>query len=94
MFIYITEDKSITNINSSQVLSRLRTIVNIIGEYTLGFTESDIGLHSIRSGGAMAIFFCQVFLQYLDEIFVEDKGDGSEPICIDHELDFNNLSLN
>ena len=141
---YITEDKSITNINSSQVLSRLRTIVNIIGEATLGFTESDIGLHSIRSGGAMAMFLSgistiiiqrvgrwssEAFLEYireqvenfthgvsqkmlnfehfqtlneneipnkdeLAEIFVEDKGDGSEPICIEHELEFNKLSLN
>lgn len=53
---YLTEDNTVTNINSSQVLSRLRTIVNLMGEENLGFKESDIGLHSIRSGGAMAMF--------------------------------------
>ena len=118
--------------------------MNIIGEATLGFTESDIGLHTIRSGGAMAMFLSgistiiiqrvgrwssEAFLEYireqvenfthgvsqkmlnfehfqtlneneipnkdeLAEIFVEDKGDGSEPICIKHELEFNKLSLN
>ena len=44
------------DINSAQVLSRLRAIVGIIGESYLGFKESEVGLHSIRSGGAMAMF--------------------------------------
>ena len=34
----------------------LRSIVDLIGEDILGFTRDDIGLHSIRSGGAMAMF--------------------------------------
>ena len=28
----------------------------LIGDYILGFSKDDIGLHSIRSGGAMAMF--------------------------------------
>ena len=36
--------------------SRLRAVVVLIGTDTLGFGKDDIGLHSLRSGGAMAMF--------------------------------------
>ena len=51
-----TEDGSISSINSAQALPRLRAVVESMGEATLGFCPEDIGLHSIRSGGAMAMF--------------------------------------
>ena len=41
---------------SSKVLPKLRAIIRIIGEDVLGFKDTDIGLHSLRSGGAMAMF--------------------------------------
>ena len=41
-------------------LPRLRAIVEIMGERILGFTKDDVGLHSIRSGGAMAMFLSGV----------------------------------
>ena len=48
-------------INSAQALPRLRVIVEIMGEHILGFTkEDDVGLHSIRSGGAMAMYLSGV----------------------------------
>ena len=53
-------DGSVTCINSSQVLPRLRAVVEIIGPESLGFTKDDIGLHSLRSGGAMAMFLSGV----------------------------------
>ena len=34
----------------------MRAIVAVIGFDVLGFDKEDIGLHSIRSGGAMAMF--------------------------------------
>ena len=47
-------------INSAQVLPWLRAIVELIGESILGFSKDDIGLHSIRSGGAMAMFLAGI----------------------------------
>jgi hypothetical protein len=52
-----SDDKgNISNITAAYVRSRLRATVTLIGEDKLGFTKDDIGLHSIRSGGAMAMF--------------------------------------
>ena len=49
-------NKNITLIRADHVRSKLRAIVELIGEELLGFQKDDIGLHSIRSGGAMAMF--------------------------------------
>ena len=57
---FLTEDGRITHINSAQVLPRLRATVGIIGNEKLGFSEDDIGLHSLRAGGAMAMFLSGV----------------------------------
>ena len=43
-------------ITAEYTRSRLRAMVVIIGEDILGFKASEIGLHSLRSGGAMAMF--------------------------------------
>ena len=51
------DDKgNITLLTSNYARSRLRAIVSLLGEEELGFTKDDIGLHSIRSDGAMAMF--------------------------------------
>ena len=49
-------NNNITLIRADHVRSKLRAIVELIGEESLGFQKDDIGLHSIRSGGAMAMF--------------------------------------
>ena len=36
--------------------TQLRSIVALIGDNIVGFSKDNIGLHSIRSGGAMAMF--------------------------------------
>ena len=69
-------------INSSQALPRLGAVVDLMGPSKLGFTKDNIGLHSIRSGGAMAMFLSgvatiiimcigrwssQAFLKYIQE---------------------------
>ena len=43
-------------IQADHVRSKLRSIVDIIGEDSLCFSKTDVGLHSIRAGGAMAMF--------------------------------------
>ena len=40
--------------------ARIRSIVELVGPGTLGFTKEKVGLHSIRSGGAMAMFLSGV----------------------------------
>jgi len=57
---FLSDDGKATDINSIQVLARLRAIVILIGKEVLGFTELEIGLHYIRSGGAMAMFLSGV----------------------------------
>ena len=47
-------------IDSSYARAKLRGTVELIGEEALGFTKEDVGLHSIRSGGAMAMFLSGV----------------------------------
>ena len=54
--LFRDERKKSELIQATQIRSRLRAIVNIIGYETLGFEKDDIGLHSIRSGGVMAMF--------------------------------------
>ena len=46
----------ISHLTASYARSRVRAIVKIMGENMLGFTADEMGLHSIRSGGAMAMF--------------------------------------
>jgi hypothetical protein len=46
----------IVQIQSIQVRDWLKNVVNLIGPDILGFTSNDVGLHSNRSGGAMAMF--------------------------------------
>ena len=47
-------------IDSSYARAKLRGTVELIGEEALGFTKEDVGLYSIRSGGAMAMFLSGV----------------------------------
>ena len=54
------EDGRVREITSSTMRTRLRNTVAVIGKEVLGFTKDDIGLHSIRSGGAMVMFLSGV----------------------------------
>ena len=51
---------SIREIDSTYARSRIRYIVDLLGVTKLGFIREDDGLHSIHSGGAMAIFLSVV----------------------------------
>lgn len=44
------------HISSKNVLTALRSTVRTIGSKELGFSHSEIGTHSLRSGGAMALY--------------------------------------
>ena len=81
-------------LSSDYVRMRLRAIVDIIGTKELGFTKEEIGLHSIRSGGAMAMFLSgiavivimrvgrwssEAFLEYIrDQVESFTKGVSSK----------------
>ena len=96
-------DGILCNIQAQHVRDWLRTIVSLIGEKTLGFTAADIGLHSLRSGGAMAMFLSkaaiiiimrvgrwssEAFLEYIREQ-VQDFTLGISENMIQFESFFN-----
>ena len=93
-------------IQADHVRTRLQSVVEVIGEETLGFNKDDIGMHSIRSGGAMAMFLSgtspiiikkigrwssEAFLEYIREQ-VEDFTLGVSKNMIKFE-DFNYLKM-
>ena len=49
-----------TEISSYRIRTKLRMAVKMMGKGSLGFDESECGLHSIRSGAAMALFLAGV----------------------------------
>ena len=49
-----------TEISSSRIRTKLRVAVKMMGKGALGFDSSECGLHSIRSGAAMALFLAGV----------------------------------
>ena len=61
--------KKTIDIDSSFVRSKIRSVVDLIEEAELGFGKDDVGLHSIRSGGAMAMF-----LSGVNEINIQRVG--------------------
>ena len=53
-----------SDVTSKQMTSALQDAIRVIGEDVLNIKTSEIGTHSIRSGGAMAMFIggCPVFM--------------------------------
>lgn len=49
------QNKNIHKITGIQLLRRIRLAATAIGKDTLGFSPNDLGLHSARSGAAMAM---------------------------------------
>ena len=49
-----------TEISSYRIRVKLRVAVKMMGKGTLGFDSTECGLHSIRSGAAMALFLAGV----------------------------------
>jgi hypothetical protein len=83
----------LSQIQATHVRDWLKSIVDLIGVDELGFTSEDIGLHSIRSGGAMAMFLSKTstiimmrvgrwssdaFLEYIREQIENFTVDVSE----------------
>ena len=50
------EEGSMRQIYSTHARMKIKSIVELMKEKVLGFTKDDVGLHSVRSGGAMAMF--------------------------------------
>ena len=70
--------KQVNLLKAEHVRLRLRSVVDLIGREKLGFGKDDIGLHSIRSGGAMAMFLSGTSVvviqrvgQWSSEVFLE-----------------------
>jgi hypothetical protein len=100
---FLEKDGVVRDIQAAQVRERLKSIVALIGEQVLGFTADDIGLHSLRSGGAMAMFLSktstiimmrvgrwssEAFLEYIREQ-VQDFTVGISENMIQYESFFN-----
>ena len=47
-------------ISSASIRKDIKNVVKIMGPKILGFTSDDVGTHSIRSGGAMALHLANV----------------------------------
>jgi hypothetical protein len=64
----------IEHVTSNHVIDVLRDAVGAIGEARLGFKKEDVGMHSIRSGAAMAMYLgeCPVFMIMLIERWSSD----------------------
>ena len=90
VYLFQDEKKKVTLIPATQMRSRLRAIVNLIGFESLGFEKDDIGLHSIRSGGAMAMFLSGTSViviqrvgRWSSEAFLEYIRDQVESFTLD-----------
>ena len=97
------KSKKVSMITAEFVRTSLRSIVQLIGEDELGFSKNEIGLHSIRSGGAMAMFLSgisviviqrvgrwssEAFLEYIRDQ-VESFTAGVSKKMLAHETFFN-----
>ena len=75
----LNPDGSLSSIKSTEVATRLKAVVALIGEDILGFTKDDIGIHSIRSGGAMAMF-----LSGVNTIIIQQVGRWSSEAFLEY----------
>ena len=60
------DGKRVILLSSDVVREKLRTVVDLMGEVVLGFSQDEAGLHSIQAGGAMAMFLlgiCEIIIQ-------------------------------
>ena len=107
--LFYNNNQKIEHINAHHVRSRLRAIVILLGEDKLGFNKDDIGLHSIRSGGAMAMFLSgtsviiimrvgrwssEAFLEYIrDQIESFTAGVSRKMLNVEEFFNLNTESL-
>ena len=91
---FMDQNNRVTLFHSSFVRTKLRAIVNLIGKEILGFDKDDIGLHSIRSGGAMAMFLAGISViiiqrvgRWSSEAFLEYIRDQVESFTLNVSRD-------
>ena len=100
---FIDNKDTLRVIHAPHVRDWLKATVTLIGDHILGFGADDIGLHSIRSGGAMAMFLSktsviiimrvgrwssEAFLEYIREQ-IQDFTVGISENMIHFESFFN-----
>jgi hypothetical protein len=92
--------QGMSTIQADHARTWLRSVADLVGEARLGFTKDEIGLHSIRSGGAMAMFMSgistiiiqrvgrwssEAFLEYIrDQIESFTSGVSQKMIEVHH----------
>jgi len=99
---YLLDNNSIHLFTGKELLHRLRLATSSIGSDTLGFTADQIGLHSARSGAAMAMYLAGVpiftimligrwssdaFMRYIRKQ-VKEFSEGISSKMIHHEQFF------
>ena len=57
--LFLSKNK-LYEISSKKIIDTLQKAVTEIGEKSLGFKKEEIGTHSIRSGGAMAMYLAKI----------------------------------
>ena len=106
--LFCTDTGRTELIRADHVRSRLRAIVFVLGDEKLGFHKDDIGLHSIRSGGAMAMFLSgtsvivimrvgrwssEAFLEYIrDQVESFTKGVSHRMLEVEDFFTLNTVS--
>jgi hypothetical protein len=58
--VFCLPDGSLCHFTGQQVLKQLHIATKTLGSDILGFSEKDIGLHSARSGAAMAMYLAGI----------------------------------
>ena len=96
---FLLPNKKLHQFTGKELLTRLRLATTSIGADTLGFSAAQIGLHSARSGAAMAMFLAGVpvftimllgrwssdaFLRYIRKQ-VKEFSTGISSKMIEHE---------
>jgi hypothetical protein len=71
-----------TNIKADHVRIWLRSVAELVGEEKLGFTKDEVGLHSIHSGGAMAMF-----MSGISTIIIQRVGRWSSEAFLEYIRD-------
>jgi hypothetical protein len=57
---FVNSDNRVNFFTGTELLKKLRLATTAVGPDTLGFTAKEIGLHSARSGAAMAMYLAHI----------------------------------
>ena len=76
---FMSDAGKVIDIDSTFARTKLRAVVHLLGEVELRFGKEDIGLQSIRSGGAMTMFLSDV-----SEIIIKQVGQWKSDAFLEY----------